>query len=151
MSDDDAAAGSGEPAGGGENAATGGDDAAAGGDDAPARTEERDAAADGSGWLLVGVLVVAVLVLLLAGTALDRGFADRAAELGLGFAWLLAATYVGFRLEGSPGLRTVGALAFVVAAVAQFASLVAASAVLSTLRLAAVVAGAVILVVVVAR
>lgn len=131
----------------------GGDDAGTGSDETPATTDESSGAPDatGSGWLLAGVLVVAVLVLLLAGTVFDQRLADRAAELGIGFAWLLAATYVGFRLEGSPRLRVVGALAFVVAAVAQFLSLFAASALLSTVRLVAVLVGAAILLVVVAR
>jgi len=129
------------------------DDAATGGEDASATTDERAGAADapGSGWFLAGVLAVVVLALLLVGVLFDRPFAGRAAELAIGFAWLLAATYVGFRLDGSPRLRLLGALAFVLAAVAQFVSLFAASALLSTLRLAAVVAGAGILVVVVAR
>lgn len=105
----------------------------------------------GAAWLVLGVLVAAVLAVLLVGTAFEEPFAGRAAELAIGFAWLLAATYVGFRLEGSPGLRVAGALAFVVAAVAQFVSLFAASALLSTLRLLSLLAGAAVLLVVVRR
>lgn len=105
----------------------------------------------GLAWLVVGVLVAVVVSLLLVGAFIDRPVATRATELGIGFAWLLAASYVGFRVEGAPRLRLAGAGAFIVAAVAHFVSLIFPSPALEALRLLAVLVGAVLLLVLVRR
>jgi|GEM_PF-1351214 hypothetical protein len=107
--------------------------------------------ASGIAWLVVGVLVAAVVSLLLVGALVDEPIADQATELGIGFAWLLAASYVGFRIEGDAQLRLVGAGAFLFAAVAHFLSLLVDVPALAVLRLVAVLVGAIVLIVLVRR
>jgi hypothetical protein len=105
----------------------------------------------GLGWLAVGVLVLAAVALLLVGLVLDEPLAASATELGIGFAWLLAAAYVGFRVPGSPRLRLLGAGSFLLGATAQFLSLVAAQPVLEAASLLGPIVGALALVVLVVR
>jgi hypothetical protein len=105
----------------------------------------------GLGWLAVGVLVLAAVALLLVGVVLDEPLAASATELGIGFAWLLAAAYVGFRVPGTPRLRLLGAGAFLLGATAQFLSLVAAQPVLEAASLLGPIVGALALVVLVVR
>jgi hypothetical protein len=102
-------------------------------------------------WLVAGVLVVAAVGVFAASSLLSVSLSAEATDLGIGFAWLLAATYVGFRMRGAPGLRLRAALALVVAAVAQFAWLLWPLAVLEVVRLVAVVAGAALMLVAVGR
>ena len=87
----------------------------------------------------------------LVGALVDEPIADQATELGIGFAWLLAASYVGFRIEGDAQLRLVGAGAFLFAAVAHFLSLLVDVPALAVLRLVAVLVGAIVLIVLVRR
>lgn len=94
------------------------------------------------GWLLLSVLVVGVLVMLLVGALLGSPVASETTDLGIGFAWLLAAAYVGFRMEGRPTVRLVGSLAFVGAAVARFVGLLFPSLVLEAASLVGLVVGA---------
>lgn len=128
--DADATATDGEaPAGGGAPAATGDGD----GDDEAAPT---------GGWLVLAVLVLGVLVMLLAGALLEAPLATQTTDLGIGFAWLLAAAYVGFRMDGRPTVRLVGASAFVAAAIARFVGLLAPSTALEAASLIGLVVGA---------
>jgi len=94
------------------------------------------------GWLLLAVLVLGVLVMLLAGALLDAPLATQTTDLGIGFAWLLAAAYVGFRMEGRPTVRLVGAAAFVGAAIARFVGLLFPSTLLEAASLLGLVVGA---------
>jgi hypothetical protein len=100
------------------------------------------------GWLLLGVLVLGVLSMLLAGALLEAPLATQTTDLGIGFAWLLAAAYLGFRMEGRPTVRLVGATAFVAAAIARFVGLLAPSTALEAASLLGLVVGAVAMILV---
>lgn len=100
------------------------------------------------GWLLLAVLVLGVLAMLLAGALLEAPLATQTTDLGIGFAWLLAAAYVGFRMDGLPTVRIVGATAFVAAAVARFVGLLFPSTALEAASLFGLVVGAVAMVLV---
>jgi hypothetical protein len=101
--------------------------------------------ADGGGWLVLAVLVVGVISLLLVGALLETPIAAQTTELGIGFAWLLAAAYVGFRVEGHPNLRLLSASAFVVAAIARFVGLLVPSALLEAGSIVALLVGALVM------
>ncbi|WP_227131688.1 hypothetical protein [Halorubellus salinus] len=94
------------------------------------------------GWLLLAVLVVGVLAMLLVGSLLEAPLATETTDLGIGFAWLLAAAYVGFRMEGRPTVRLVGSVAFVGAAIARFVALLFPSTLLEAVSLLGLVVGA---------
>lgn len=94
------------------------------------------------GWLLLAVLVVGVLAMLLVGALLEAPVAAETTDLGIGFAWLLAAAYVGFRMEGRPTVRLVGSVAFVGAAIARFVALLFPSTLLEAASLLGLVVGA---------
>ena len=94
------------------------------------------------GWLLLAVLVVGVLAMLLVGALLEAPVAAETTDLGIGFAWLLAAAYVGFRMEGRPTVRLVGSVAFVVAAISRFVALLFPSTLLEAVSLLGLVVGA---------
>jgi hypothetical protein len=104
--------------------------------------DERVPAEPTSGWLLLAVLVVGVLAMLLAGAILEAPLATQTTDLGIGFAWLLAAAYVGFRMDGRPTVRLVGATAFVAAAVARFVGLLSPSTLLEAASLLGLAVGA---------
>lgn len=126
----------------GEGAETATASAADGGDD------EAGPAEPTGGWLLLGVLVLGVLSMLLAGALLEAPLATQTTDLGIGFAWLLAAAYLGFRMEGRPTVRLVGATAFVGAAIARFVGLLAPSTALEAASLLGLVVGAIAMLVV---
>ncbi|WP_323674947.1 hypothetical protein [Halorubellus sp. PRR65] len=105
-------------------------------------TDEVSAAEPTGGWLLLAVLVVGVLSMLLVGALLEAPVATETTDLGIGFAWLLAAAYVGFRMEGRPTVRLVGSVAFVGAAIARFVALLFPSTLLEAASLLGLVVGA---------
>lgn len=110
--------------------------------DQSARDPISDDDATGIAWIAIAVLVVAVVLLLGVGVVFyDAPLAATLTDLGIGFAWLLAATYVGFRIPGAPRLRLLGAVAFLVAATTQFLSLFVASTGLRAIRLVGILAG----------
>ncbi|MFC6951575.1 hypothetical protein [Halorubellus litoreus] len=94
------------------------------------------------GWLLLAVLVTGVLTMLLVGALLEAPVATETTDLGIGFAWLLAAAYVGFRMEGRPTVRLVGSVAFVGAAISRFVALLFPSTLLEAVSLLGLVVGA---------
>lgn len=100
------------------------------------------------GWLLLAVLVLGVLAMLLAGALLEAPLATQTTDLGIGFAWLLAAAYVGFRMDGRPTVRLVGATAFVAAAIARFVGLLYPSTLLEAASLLGLLVGAVAMILV---
>ncbi|NHN42382.1 hypothetical protein G9C85_12195 [Halorubellus sp. JP-L1] len=126
---------SGDGGDGDATADTGGDPAAA----------EPTAATESGGWLVLAVLVVGVVSMLLVGALLDAPIAEQTTEFAIGFVWLLAAAYVGFRLEDRPGRRLLGAMAFVAAAVARFVGLLFPSGVLDVASIAFLLVGAAVL------
>jgi|AntRauTorcE11898_2_1112593.scaffolds.fasta_scaffold21870_2 hypothetical protein len=114
---------------------------------------DADDAGDGpaeptGGWLLLAALVVGVLSMLLVGALLEAPLATQTTDLGIGFAWLLAAAYVGFRMEGRPTVRLVGATAFVVAAISRFVGLLYPSTLLEAASLLGLVVGAIAMILV---
>jgi hypothetical protein len=127
---------------GGEGAETATASTADGGDD------EAGPAEPTGGWLLLGVLVLGVLSMLLAGALLEAPLARQTTDLGIGFAWLLAAAYLGFRMEGRSTVRLVGSTAFVAAAIARFVGLLAPSTALEAASLLGLVVGAVAMILV---
>ena len=112
------------------------------------RDDEGAPAEPTGGWLLLAVLVLGVLVMLLAGALLEAPLATQTTDLGIGFAWLLAAAYVGFRMNGRPTVRLVGAAAFVAAAIARFVGLLFPSTLLEAASLLGLVVGATAMIVV---
>jgi hypothetical protein len=123
--------------------ATPGDAGPADGSGADGERDDGDVPAEPTGgWLLLAVLVVGVLAMLLAGALLEAPLATQTTDLGIGFAWLLAAAYVGFRMDGRPTVRLVGAAAFVIAAVARFVGLLFPSTFLEAASLLGLVVGA---------
>jgi len=110
-------------------------------------TERGDSAelSESGGWLVLAVLVVGVVSMLLVGALLDAPIARQTTEFAIGFVWLLAAAYVGFRLEGQPERRLLGAMAFVAAAVARFVGLLFPSGLLDLASIACLLVGAVVL------
>lgn len=150
MSPDDASVGE-PPAGGDASDTPASEGAASEGVDGDRVAASGGAPAGDAGWFALAVVVLGAVTVLGVGVVLEVSIAAYATDFGVGFAWLLAATYVGFRVEGSPRMRLLGAGAFVVAAVAQFVSLVAPNAILDATSLLGIVVGGIALLVLVRR